>query len=191
MQKNYMQKQILLIALLLAVLVAGCAQQPAAPTGDQNTTNGGTTLNNAQAVVTNGDTIKVNYRGTLTDGTEFDSSLRPGHPPLEFTVGAGQMIKGFDTAVVGMKLNEEKTVTLPPEQAYGYDRPDLYIQVPKSALSSIPEEDLKVGTQLNTQTGIATISAINDVNVTINFNHELAGKTLTFWIKVIEIDKAN
>jgi FKBP-type peptidyl-prolyl cis-trans isomerase 2 len=101
------------------------------------------------------------------------------------------MIKGFDTAVVGMKLNEEKTVTLPPEQAYGYDRPDLYIQVPKSALSSIPEEDLKVGTQLNTQTGIATISAINDVNVTINFNHELAGKTLTFWIKVIEIDKAN
>ena len=65
------------------------------------------------------DTIQVNYKGTLNDGTEFDSSLKPGRTPLEFKVGAGQMIKGFDAAVVGMKLGEEKTVILQPADAYG------------------------------------------------------------------------
>ncbi|MDO8624650.1 MAG: peptidylprolyl isomerase [Candidatus Diapherotrites archaeon] len=154
-----------------------------------NTNTGGTQLTTQNAVVQNGDTVQVNYRGTLPDGTEFDSSLKPDRTPLEFKVGAGQMIKGFDAAVVGMKLNEEKTVTMPPDQAYGFDRPELYTQVPKSALSSVPADQIQIGTQLKTQNGLAKISAISDENVTLNFNHELAGKTLTFWIKIVKITK--
>ncbi|MDO8624827.1 MAG: FKBP-type peptidyl-prolyl cis-trans isomerase, partial [Candidatus Diapherotrites archaeon] len=103
-----MQKRIFAIALLLAVLVAGCAQNPqntapantagnnATPALGANTNTGGTQLTTQNAIIQNGDTVQVNYRGTLSDGTEFDSSLKTGRTPLEFKVGAGQMIKGFD-----------------------------------------------------------------------------------------------
>jgi len=79
-----------------------------------------------------GDTVKVDYTGTLTDGTVFDSSI--GKTPLEFTVGAGQMIKGFDNAVLGMKVGQNKTVVLPPEDAYGTHRDDLVVAVDKSQM---------------------------------------------------------
>lgn len=140
--------------------------------------------------VETGDTITVNYRGTLSDGTEFDSSLKPGRTPLEFTVGAGQMIAGFDEAVVGMKLNEEKTVTLAPDKAYGETRPDLIVKIPLEQLAEIPANQLVVGAKLAAGNGMqGTITAISDTDATINFNHELAGKTLMFWIKIVTIDK--
>ncbi|MBI5554169.1 MAG: peptidylprolyl isomerase [Candidatus Diapherotrites archaeon] len=137
--------------------------------------------------VAKGDTIKVDYRGTLLDGTEFDSSA--GRGPLEFVAGAGQMIKGFDEAVIGMKLGEEKKITLPPQEAYGYPKPELFQSVPLEVLRQNGIEP-KVGLSLTTSTGQrGIITEISDSNAVINFNHELAGKTLVFYLKVMDIQK--
>jgi len=171
----------MILFISLTVLVAGCTT----PSTNPNP-NGGTNLAETVEV---GDTVAVNYKGTLTNGQEFDSSLQPGRTPLEFTVGDGNMIAGFDDAVRGMKLNEEKTVTLPPEKAYGFEQPDLIVQVPREMLSGVPEEQLVVGTELRGPMGRGVITKVDTNNVTINFNHELAGQTLVFWIKVVEIKK--
>jgi len=185
-KESELNKIIFLIAISL--LVTGCTQfaNPPSSNNDENAAGGDLDMN---LTIQNGDTITVNYRGTLSDGTEFDSSLKPGREPLGFTVGAGQMIAGFDEAVVGMKLNEEKTVTLPPAKAYGEERPDRFVSVPREALNQIPAEQIKIGTKLMTPNGPATITQIDSNSVTLNLNHELAGKTLTFWIKIVSIEK--
>lgn len=138
--------------------------------------------------VKTGDTVKVDYTGKLTDGTVFDSSL--GKTPLEFTVGAGQMIKGFDSAVVGMKVGQSKTVVLPPDEAYGAHREDLVLIVNKSQMA--PGVNPTVGQQLTVtradgSTGRVVVVAITDTTVTVDANHPLAGKTLTFDIKLVSI----
>ncbi|MBU0635755.1 peptidylprolyl isomerase [Candidatus Micrarchaeota archaeon] len=140
--------------------------------------------------VQNGDTIKVNYRGTLDDGTEFDSSLKPGRTPLEFAVGAGQMIKGFDAAVVGMALNEEKTVTLEPADAYGETNPEMIQEFSKEAFGELFDQ-LTIGQQIQASNGlIGVVLEKTDSTAKLDFNHELAGKKLTFWIQIVEIQKA-
>ena len=139
-------------------------------------------------VVQKGDRLKVDYKGTLEDGTEFDSSLKPGREPLEFVAGAGQMIKGFDDAVIGMKVGEEKTVTLQPEDAYGTRDDSRVADIPLATLSDAgitPE----AGMQISSSLGMATILEINEDTVKLDYNHELAGKILTFWIKIVEIEK--
>ena len=184
----------IIIALAILLVVSGCAQQPAAQTGGQ-----ATVTQNVQGVVpaekesgnmntveTN-DTVKVEYVGTFTDGNIFDKS--EGRGPLEFTVGAGQMIKGFDEAVVGMKLNDENNVTIPPEKAYGTDADAQQVAVPISQIQS--DGNVAVGTVLYTSTGMpATIIDINGDTATVEIKHPLAGKTLNFWIKVVSITKA-
>lgn len=135
-----------------------------------------------------GDTVRVDYTGTLSDGTEFDSSRDRG--PLEFTIGAGQMIPGFDAAVNGMKVGEKKTVTIPPEQAYGNYSEDMVLVVPRSELPPdiTPEVGLKLQMQSNTgATAIATITEVAPDTVTLDANHQLAGKSLTFEIELVEI----
>ncbi|MBU0662234.1 FKBP-type peptidyl-prolyl cis-trans isomerase [Candidatus Micrarchaeota archaeon] len=142
----------------------------------------------AVAVVENGDKIKVEYEGRFPDTEEvFDKS--EGRGPLEFTVGAGQMIAGFDEAVVGMKLNEEKTVTIPPEKAYGTLEDAQLIEAPIENING--GENVEVGSTLTAQNGMqGTVIEINDGVAKISFAHPLAGKTLEFWIKVVEIEKA-
>ena len=135
-----------------------------------------------------GDTVKVDYTGTLTDGTVFDSSV--GKTPLEFTVGAGQMIKGFDNAVLGMKVGQNKTVVLPPEDAYGAHRDDLVVAVDKSQMGDAA--NATVGQKLTatnpdgTQAAVVVV-AVNATTVTVDTNHSLAGKTLKFDIKLVSI----
>jgi FKBP-type peptidyl-prolyl cis-trans isomerase 2 len=154
---------------------------------EENKTNnsGGIELSET---VEKGDKIKVEYIGKFPDSGEvFDKS--EGRGPLEFTVGAGQMIKGFDAAVVGMKLNQEKTVTIPPEDAYGTLDSGQEVQVPLNQIEG--GESLEVGAILyagNGQQG--TITEIKDGTATVKFVHPMAGKTLEFWIKVVEIEKA-
>jgi peptidylprolyl isomerase len=145
-----------------------------------------------------GDLVAVDYLGTLDDGTVFDTSIqaeaqkaglprRPEYAPLQFTVGAGQMIKGFDDGVVGMQENETKTVHIAPAEAYGERRADAIVEVPKSRLPGIEPE---VGVQLQTSTGaVGTITRVGTDNVTVDFNHPLAGKALNFKITLRRITR--
>ena len=134
------------------------------------------------------DTVRVHYRGKLTNGEQFDSSA--GREPLEFTVGAGQMIAGFDAAVNGMELNEKKTVTIPANEAYGERDEKLFF---RAGLNQFPEGmDPEIGQKVMASLEVgqqvpATIIEKDDSSVLLDANHELAGKDLVFEIELVEI----
>ncbi len=135
-----------------------------------------------------GDTVRIHYTGTLDDGTQFDSSA--GRDPLEFALGAGQVIPGFDNAVDGMAVGESKTVTIPVEEAYGERHEQLVQQVSRDAL---PDEiEPAVGMQLQSQSPegqvmMLVVTEVGDESITVDANHPLAGQALTFAIELVEI----
>lgn len=142
--------------------------------------------------VKKGDKIRVDYTGTLEDGSVFDSSEKHGRP-LEFEVGAGQLIKGFDEAVIGMKKGEEKEIKLQPAEAYGERNDKLVQEVPRNKLpkDQVPKEGMMLA--LSTPNGKhlpAMITSVTDEAVKIDLNHPLAGKVLKFMIKVVETNPA-
>jgi peptidylprolyl isomerase len=135
-----------------------------------------------------GNTVKIHYTGTLDDGTEFDSSA--GREPLEFAIGNGQVIPGFDSAVDGMTVGDSKTVTIPAGEAYGERHDQLVQEVPKTALP----DDMKaeVGTQLQSkgpdgQVMNLLVTAVEVESITVDGNHPLAGQALTFAIELVEV----
>jgi peptidylprolyl isomerase len=133
-----------------------------------------------------GDTVTVHYRGTLEDGTEFDSSA--GRDPLEFVVGSGQVIPGFDAAVIGLEPGEKVTVTIPAVEAYGEHQAEGLQTFPLSAFPSPPEPGWAV--ELSGPDGQripATIMEVNGDDVVLDFNHPLAGQDLTFEIELVGI----
>ena len=131
----------------------------------------------------------MHYTGTLDDGSVFDSS--EGREPLAFTVGAGNMIPGFEKAVLGMKLNETKKVTIPCDKAYGPVRDDLIQELNKSIL---PEGlNPQIGQKLQSQDNegrsfIVTVKQVKETTIVIDGNHELAGKDLQFEIRLVELN---
>ena len=135
-----------------------------------------------------GDNVRVHYTGKLDDGTEFDSSA--GNAPLEFALGSGQVISGFDEAVQGMAVGEKQTVRIPAEAAYGSRRDQLIQDVPKSAL---PDEiDPEIGMALQTQGPEGqvlnlVVTAVAEESITVDGNHPLAGHALNFDIELVEI----
>ncbi|MAH42332.1 peptidylprolyl isomerase [archaeon] len=138
-------------------------------------------------VVKKGDKVKVDYTGTFDDGTVFDASEKHGEP-IEFEVGAGQMIKGFDDAVVGMKKGEEKDIKLKPSEAYGEHDPDKINKLPRDKFPDDIKADLMV--KMGTSDGheiIAKVVKVSADGVVLDLNHPMAGKTLNFKIKVVEI----
>ena len=143
----------------------------------------------SKSAVSAGSIVKVEYVGSFENGTIFDSSEIHGQP-LEFKAGSGQMIKGFDNAVIGMRLGEEKTITLNPADAYGSYNPELIATLPREEL---PEgKPVKLGMMIvigaqNGQQIPALITEVNENNFTIDLNHPLAGKALIFKIKVVDI----
>lgn len=135
-----------------------------------------------------GDTVKVHYTGTLEDGAVFDSS-REGDP-LEFTIGGGQIIPGFEDAVIGMTPGESRKQLIPAADAYGSPRPDMRVELERATIP--PELDLFPGQefQLQDPEGRVTqvvVSALTDTTVTLDGNHPLAGKDLYFQIELLEI----
>ncbi|MEP6594726.1 MAG: peptidylprolyl isomerase [Ginsengibacter sp.] len=138
--------------------------------------------------VKNGDVVKVHYTGKLTNGEQFDSST--GREPLEFTVGGGQMIKGFDNAMPGMSVGEKKTISITPEEGYGEKNEEAIIEFPKQNVpADIP---LKVGMQLELRSEDGapipvTVADVKEETIILDANHSLAGKELVFDIELVEI----
>ncbi len=137
--------------------------------------------------VTKGRKVSVHYRGTLDDGQEFDSSK--DREPLEFVVGDGGLIPGLEKAVLGMEAGQKKKVTLEPEDAYGPYEDDLVIEGPRTAF---PEGELKVGSSYTVhlrggEEAEGRVVRIGADTVTMDFNHPLAGKRLTFDLHVLSV----
>ena len=138
--------------------------------------------------VKNGDTVKVHYQGTLDDGTVFDSSHE--REPLSFTVGQGEIIPGFENAVQGMEQGESKSVSIPPEEAYGQRQEENLLQVNQTDIPEEinPEEGMVL--QVKTQDGQSrnvTVSEVSEETVTLDGNHPLAGENLNFEINLVEV----
>ena len=132
---------------------------------------------------TSGDTVRVHYTGTLDDGSEFDSSA--GREPLEFTLGSGQVIPGFDNAVTGMAVGDTKTVTMGPDEAYGTSDPDLVQVVDRDRVP--PDIDLEIGMLLSAGGQRLQVTAFDDDSVTLDANHPLADKALTFALELVAV----
>ncbi|TKZ22596.1 peptidylprolyl isomerase [Shimia litoralis] len=140
------------------------------------------------SVAKSGDTVRIHYTGTLSDGSVFDSS--EGRDPLEFTLGSGQVIAGFDSGVDGMAVGEKKTIEIPSDQAYGPVHEEARQEVPRSQIPA--EIPLEVGLQLQMQSPTGqvvpvTVISISEEVVMLDANHALAGKDLTFALELVSI----
>ena len=139
-------------------------------------------------VAKDGDTVRVHYTGTLEDGTQFDSSV--GGEPLEFTMGAGNVIEGFEKAVTGMQVGESKTVTIPSDEAYGEHRDDLVLVISREQLPEGMDPGLGQQLQMQQTDGrkiLVTVIGTSETTITVDANHSLAGRDLTFEIELVEI----
>ena len=134
-----------------------------------------------------GDKVTIHYRGTLEDGSEFDSSRKPGRTPFEFTLGMEEVVKGFEKAVTGMAAGETKTATFPPEDGYGQPKDDLILTLQPGTL---PEgATLDIGSEIPLKGGIVArvVEVGKDGSFKIDANHKLAGKALTFEIELLKV----
>lgn len=135
-----------------------------------------------------GDTVAVHYTGTLDSGEVFDSSR--GREPLEFQIGAGQVIPGFDRAVEGLEVGETREIRLEPNDAYGAHQDNLVIDVPPDQFP--PDAEPAVGQQVQVQVApgqnhVARITAVGDDTVRLDLNHPLAGQALTFDVELVAV----
>ena len=135
-----------------------------------------------------GSLVRVHYTGKLPDGTVFDSSR--DRQPLEFTLGQGQVIPGFEQAVAGMNSGETKTAEIPAEQAYGPYREDMVLEVSREQIPPQIKPEIGQQLELRDQQGQripARVTQANDNSITLDANHPLAGKSLTFDLELVEI----
>jgi peptidylprolyl isomerase len=161
---------VLIFLLVTALLIPGCSAA------------------DDTAKARDGNTVQVNYTGKLADGTVFDSSI--GKQPLEVVLGKGQLIPGFEKAILGMQAGENKTVTISANDAYGPYHKDLIFEVPKEKLpaGAIPQVGQQLqGSKADGSIMRATITKISDKTVTLDANIPLAGKDLTFEIGLVKI----
>ena len=138
--------------------------------------------------VKNGDTVKIHYHGRLTNGETFDSS--ENREPLEFEVGSGMVIPGFDKGVMGMNVGEKKTVNIPVDEAYGPKNDEMIIDFPKDRFPD--DMNAEVGMPLTMSDGSGQnfrviIKEVKETSVVLDANHPLAGEDLTFDLELVEI----
>ncbi len=176
-----------IILVCFSLVLAGCGTQPAEPVTPPSSPTP-PPEETPTVVAVDGDTVKVHYTGTLEDGTVFDTSLE--REPLEFTLGAGKMIPGFEEAVKGMQIGQSKTVTIPADKAYGPHRDERILLIEREQLP----EDLnpEVGQRLQMQQTVGPtipviVIEVTETAIVVDANHPLAGKDLTFEIELLEI----
>jgi peptidylprolyl isomerase len=187
--------RVALIAAAFMLTVAACggdddtaettttAADATTTTAAADTTTTAAALASSEGPPQDGDLVAVHYTGTLDNGEQFDSS--EGRDPLEFVVGSGQVIGGFDDAVRELTVGESVTVRIPPEEAYGVTDPELIIDFP---IEDVPEEFRVVGIDVLVGGGQpATVIAVTEDTVTIDANHRLANEALTFEIELVSI----
>ncbi len=135
-----------------------------------------------------GDNVRVHYTGTLEDGTVFDTSR--SRSPLQFTLGEGRLIPGLEEAVIGMNTGDAKTVTIPPDKAYGRQRDELIVNMDRKQLPGdvqpVVGQRLEI-TQANDQNVLVTVTDVTESSITLDANHPLAGKALVFELELLEI----
>jgi peptidylprolyl isomerase len=139
-------------------------------------------------VIENGQKVKIHYTGTLDDGSQFDSSA--GRDPLEFEMGAGMVIPGFEKGVTDMEVGEKKTIHIPAAEAYGEKRDDLVMNFERSQLPEGLEPEVGMGLQMQSPEGQAIpvqIVAVEEEHITIDANHQLAGQNLNFELELVEV----
>jgi FKBP-type peptidyl-prolyl cis-trans isomerase 2 len=139
-------------------------------------------------MVKNGDTIQVHYKGTLTDGTLFDSS--EGSEPLEFKVGGGMVIPGFDQGVIGMAIGDKKTIHIPCDQAYGQLNDEAKITLPRSEVPEDMKPEIGMEMHLTDENGQVIpvlVIGLTDESITLDANHPLAGEDLNFDLELVSI----
>jgi len=168
------------------------AEKPTEKNNASTSKAGSNATNNAvsNAAVKIGDKVKIEYTGRFDDGTVFDASEKHGQC-LEFEIGAKQIIPGFENAIIGMKKGEEKNIKLQPSEAYGDVNPQLFKKIEREHLPKDQEPQVDMILAINLPNGMQVPAAITEItpkDVTINLNHPLAGKTLNFKIKVVEIN---
>lgn len=139
-----------------------------------------------------GKKVKIEYEGSLENGEVFDSSEKHGKP-LEFTVGENQVIPGFENQVIGMEKGQEKTIKISPEEAYGEKKPELVQKIPKTQVPAEQASKIQKGMVLglNAPDGRQVpvmVTDVDDEGITLDMNHPLAGKTLNFKIKVVDVE---
>ncbi len=145
--------------------------------------------NNIMSQVKANDTVKVHYTGKLADGQVFDSSVERGEP-IEFTMGQGQLIPGFEKGLIDMKVNEKKTINIPKEEAYGEPREELVQEVQKSQLPEEIKPEVGMGLVSKSPDGQEmnlVVKDVKDETIVVDGNHPLAGKDLVFDLEVVEI----
>ena len=209
----------LIFSLLLISFFAGCISPQDQTTTDDTTTDTEDTTTDTEDTTTDtsdiktnevesGDTVSVDYKGSFENGTVFDTSiktvaqeanlqLRPEYSPLQFTVGGGQMIKGFDNAVLGMKIGETKTVSIPPEDAYGLMDPLAIQTTPLMDYANLEEletgygQEIAEGDVLESPFGSISIIEINDSNVTLELVPTEIGTLVPSPYGLMKIDDVN
>lgn len=140
-------------------------------------------------MIENGQKVKIHYTGTLDDGTKFDSSA--GRDPLEFEMGAGMVIPGFEKGVADMDVGEKKTINIPAAEAYGEKREDLVMEFDRSQLPEDLTPEIGMMLQMQGPQGQpvpVTITAVEEAAITIDANHQLAGKDLNFELELVSVD---
>jgi len=139
-----------------------------------------------------GNKVKIEYEGSLDNGKVFDSSEKHGQP-LEFFIGEGKVIPGFENAVIGMEKGQEKTVKIESKNAYGEKRPELMKKIPKTQLPKEAQDKVQPGMVLGMQTpqgqqASVMVVDVGEDDITLDLNHPLAGQNLTFKIKVVGVE---
>ena len=183
------KKSLLLSLAAVMILYSGCSRIEEDHTSQSKVENAIQSGEDETIIAKKGHKIKVQYVGRLADGTIFDQ--KSADDPLEFILGEGQIIPGFNDAVTGMRLNEEKTVTIKARDAYGRRQESLVREFPRSSIP--PDIDAKIGQNIQIQDDKGRIIpgkivSMSPANVTIDFNHPLANKDLIFDIKLVGVE---